>query len=81
MNNRHKLEKVTDMIFEVKEVSNATFLEMYISGFKVEKEVFMGDFSILFIDNCYLISPNNYKDYSKFTRKLEKESPLLAELR
>ena len=69
------------MIFEVKEVSDTTFLEMYVSGVKVEKEVYMSDFHILLIDDCYLISHSNYKDYAKFTRRLEKESPLLAELK
>lgn len=69
------------MIFEVKEVSDITFLEMYISGIRVEKEIYMSNFDIILIDDCYLISPSNYKDYVKFTTRLEKESPLLAELR
>ena len=69
------------MIFEVKEISDTTFLEMYVSGVKVEKEVYMSDFHILFIDDCYLVSLYIYRDYAKFIRKLEKESPLLAELR
>lgn len=69
------------MVFEVKEVSTTIFLEMYVSGIKVEKEAYMSDLHILRIDDCYLVSPGNYSDYMKFIIKIEIESPLLAELR
>lgn len=57
------------------------FIKVYLSGLSV-KDVCMltEDYVLFYVDTCYM-SPKTYHDYMKWMHKLEKECPLLKELR
>jgi hypothetical protein len=83
MKYRPKLGIVTDML----DLNYREFLKTYYSGLKVVYEVYMMDDYICHwfdeVSGCDIIvmSPKTYNDYCLFVKKLEKETPLLMELR
>lgn len=72
-------------------ISEGAFINMYFSNREVISEPYcMEDLALLWDRNLfctetedfvYIVHPKTYNDYQKFVKKLEKDCPLLAELR
>lgn len=76
MEYKEKLEKVTAM-----KLGEEAFLKIYFSNREICVDIFINDCSILMWDNMCLMSPYGYDKFQEFVENLEKERPLLAELR
>lgn len=67
--------------------SENLFLKIYLSNRKLEATPYIIEDMIYVwydtqeVDIRYLMSPKTLSEYQKFVEKLEKETPLLAELR
>lgn len=56
-------------------------MEAYLSGFEIESTyMIIEDAVYTFMDTCYM-APKTYHDYLTWIKKIEKECPLLKELR
>ena len=62
-------------------LSEEAFLKIYFSDREICVDIFINDCSILMWDNMCLMSPYGYGKFQEFVENLEKERPLLAELR
>ena len=78
---------MTDML----KISDQAFMSIYLSNRDVISEPYcLEDLALLWDRNLfctetedfvYIVHPKTYNDYCKFVKRLEKECPLLAELR
>jgi hypothetical protein len=72
-------------------ISDQAFMSIYLSNRDVISEPYcLEDLALLWDRNLfctetedfvYIVHPKTYSDYCKFVKRLEKECPLLAELR
>lgn len=68
-------------------VSESLFLKIYFSNKKIEVTPYLIESMVYVwydtqeVDLRYLMSPKTLSEYQSFIDKLEKETPLLAELR